>query len=96
MRLVDGTGISARPTEVRICCASALAEISPSDRPSVVKFARTLLQDREPAVRAQAAIALGAAGGATAVPELQGLLLDRYPQVQLAAAKAILAATDGR
>jgi apolipoprotein N-acyltransferase len=96
MRLVDGTGISARPTEVRICCASALAEISPSDRPSVVKFARTLLQDREPAVRAQAAIALGVAGGAAVVPELQGLLLDRYPQVQLAAAKAILAATDGR
>lgn len=96
MRLIDGTGISARPTEVRICCASALARISPSDAPSVVKFARTLLQDREPAVRAQAAIALGEAGGATVLPELEGLLLDRYPQVQLAAAKAILAATAAR
>ena len=96
MRLIDGTGISARPTEVRICCAAALAQISPSDRPTVVKFARTLLQDREPSVRAQAAIALGVAGGPTAVPELEGLLLDRFPQVQLAAAKAILAATATR
>jgi apolipoprotein N-acyltransferase len=96
MRLIDGTGISARPTEVRICCASALARISPSDCPAVVKFARTLLQDREPAVRAQAAIALGEAGGPTVLPELEGLLLDRYPQVQLAAAKAILAATAAR
>jgi HEAT repeat protein len=96
MRLIDGTGISARPTEVRICCASALAKLSPSDCPAVVKFARTLLQDREPAVRAQAAIALGEAGGPTVLPELEGLLLDRYPQVQLAAAKAILAATAAR
>jgi ribosomal protein S9 len=47
MRLVDGTGISARPTEVRIGCALALAQISPSDRPAVVKFARTLLRDRD-------------------------------------------------
>jgi apolipoprotein N-acyltransferase len=93
MRLIDGTGISARPTEVRICCAAALAQISPSDRPSVVKFARTLLQDREPSVRAQAAIAMGTAGGPAVVPELEGLLMDRFPQVQLAAAKAILAAT---
>ena len=96
MRLIDGTGISARPTEVRICCAAALAQISPSDGPSIAKFARTLLQDREPSVRAQAAIALGAAGGPAVVPELEGLLMDRYPQVQLAAAKAILAATGPR
>jgi HEAT repeat protein len=96
MRLIDGTGISARPTEVRICCAAALAQISPSDGPSVAKFARTLLQDREPSVRAQAAVALGAAGGPAVVPELEGLLLDRFPQVQLAAAKAILAATAAR
>jgi HEAT repeat protein len=81
---------------VRICCAAALAQISPSDGPSVAKFARTLLQDREPSVRAQAAVALGAAGGPAVVPELEGLLLDRFPQVQLAAAKAILAATAAR
>ena len=96
MRLIDGTGISARPTEVRICCAVALAQISPPDGPSVTKFARTLLQDREPSVRAQAAIALGTAGGAAVVPELEGLLMDRFPQVQLAAAKAILVATGTR
>jgi HEAT repeat protein len=95
MRLIDGTGISARPTEVRICCAAALAQISPSDAGSVTKFARTLLQDREPAVRAQAAVALGMAGGQAVVPELEAMLLDPFPQVQLAAAKAILAATAG-
>jgi HEAT repeat protein len=95
MRLIDGTGISARPTEVRICCAAALAQISPTDAGSVTKFARTLLQDREPAVRAQAAVALGTAGGPAVVPELEGMLLDPFPQVQLAAAKAILAATAG-
>jgi apolipoprotein N-acyltransferase len=94
MRLIDGTGISARPTEVRVCCAAALAQISPADGAAVTKFARTLLQDREPAVRAQAAIALGAAGGPGVVPELEAMLLDSYPQVQLAAAKAILAATE--
>lgn len=95
MRLIDGTGISARPTEVRICCAGALAQISPADAGTVTKFARTLLQDREPAVRAQAAVALGTAGGQAVVPELEAMLLDPFPQVQLAAAKAILAATAG-
>ena len=41
-------------------------------------------------------LALGYAGGAAVLPELQALLLDPTPPVQLAAAKAILAATAGR
>jgi len=39
---------------------------------------------------------MGAAGGPAVVPELEGLLMDRFPQVQLAAAKAILTATAPR
>ena len=96
MRLVDGTGISARPTEVRIGCALALAQISPTDRPAVVKFARTLLRDRETPVRSQAVLALGTAGGEGVVPEIEPMLLDKDPAVQLSAARALLLATAGR
>jgi HEAT repeat protein len=96
MRLIDGTGISARPTEVRICCAVALAQISPQDAQAVVKFSRTLLKDREASVRAQAALALAYAGGPPVVPEIEPLLFDQAPSVQLAAAKGILAATAPR
>jgi HEAT repeat protein len=96
MRLVDGTGISARPTEVRIGCALALAQISPSDRPAVVKFARTLLRDRETPVRSQAVLALGTAGGEGVVPEIEPMLLDKDPAVQLSAARALLLATAPR
>ena len=46
--------------------------------------------------RSEAVLALGYAGGAAVMPELQALLLDPTPPVQLAAAKAILAATAGR
>jgi HEAT repeat protein len=96
MRLIDGTGISARPTEVRIGCAVALAQISPEDAQAVVRFARTLAKDREPVVRAQAGLALAMAGGAAAVPEIEPMLLDPDPTVQLAVAKGLLAATGGR
>lgn len=96
MRLIDGTGISARPTEVRIGCALALAQVSPQDQAAVMKFARTLLADRDPAVRSQAVLALGYAGGAAAVPELEPGLFDQNPSVQLAAAKAILVASAPR
>ena len=96
MRLIDGTGISARPTEVRIGCATALAQVSSQDSQTVVKFARTLLGDREPAVRAEAALAIGYAGGVAVVPELEPGLFDKDPAVQLAAAKAILVATRPR
>ena len=93
MRLIDGTGISARPTEIRIVCASALAQISAQDGSAVTRFARTLVKDREAAVRAEAALALGYASGVMAVPELEPMLFDPSPSVQLAAALAIVAAT---
>ena len=96
MRLIDGTGISARPTEVRIGCAVALAQISPQDAQAVIKFARTLVKDREPVVRAQAALALALAGGAAVVPEIEPMMLDPDPTVQLAVAKGLLAATGSR
>jgi apolipoprotein N-acyltransferase len=96
MRLIDGTGISARPTEVRIGCALALAETSPQDAQAVIRFARTLAKDREPVVRAQAALALAYAGGAAAVPEIEPMLLDPDPTVQLAVAKGLIFATSGR
>ena len=93
MRLIDGTGISARPTEIRIVCASALAQISVQDASAVTRFARTLVKDREAAVRAEAALALGYASGPMAVSELEPMLFDPSPSVQLAAALAIVVAT---
>ena len=93
MRLIDGTGISARPTEIRIVCASALGQISVQDASAVTRFARTLVKDREAAVRAEAALALGYSSGAMAVPELEPMLFDPSPSVQLAAAMAIVVAT---
>lgn len=93
MRLIDASGVSARPTEVRIVCAAALAQISTVDAPQIIKIARVYIQDREPDVRGQAALAYAWAGGPAAVPDLQRLLFDQDPSVQLAAAKAILIAT---
>ncbi|RLS46172.1 MAG: apolipoprotein N-acyltransferase [Planctomycetota bacterium] len=93
MRLIDGTGISARPTEIRIVCASALAQISVQDANAVTRFARTLVKDREASVRAEAALALGYSSRAMAVPELEPMLFDPSPSVQLAAALAIVVAT---
>jgi hypothetical protein len=96
MRLIDATGISARPTEVRIGCAVALAQISPTDRPAVARMGRVYLNDRESSVRGQAALAVAWALGPAGVSDLQRLLFDRDPSVQLVAAKAILVATAPR
>ena len=63
-------------------------EPSPSDRPG-----RGAPRGRRATGILVAAIALGAAGGPSVVPELEAMLMDTYPQVQLAAAKAMLAAT---
>ncbi len=96
MRLIDATGISARPTEVRIGCAVALAQISPQDRPAVGRMGRVYLNDRESTVRGQAALAVAWALGPAGVTDLQRVLFDRDPTVQLVAAKAILVATAPR
>ena len=87
----------SEPTLVdRIVCAAALAQISPTEAPQVSKIARLYLTDREPSVRGQAALALAWAAGPKGVDDLQRLLFDTDPTVQLSAAKAILIATRRR
>jgi HEAT repeat protein len=57
---------------------------------------RVYLNDRESSVRGQAALAVAWALGPAGVSDLQRLLFDRDPSVQLVAAKAILVATAPR
>ncbi len=96
IRMIDATGESARPAEIRLTAAAALTELGPQDLAQVARLAKAYIRDRDPIVRGQAALALARSQGAQAAPELERMLFDTDPNVQLAAARAILIATRPR
>ncbi|MBL9140477.1 MAG: HEAT repeat domain-containing protein, partial [Phycisphaerae bacterium] len=96
IRLIDATGESSRPAEIRLTAAASLAELGPQDSGQIARLANAYIRDRDPIVRGQAALALARAQGPQAVPELEKMLFDADPMVQLASAKAVLIATRPR
>jgi len=96
IRLIDASGESARPAEIRLTAAGALAELGPQDRAQIGKLAAAYIRDRDPIVRGQAALALVRASGSASLPELERMLFDPDAMVQLAAAKAVMIATRPR
>ncbi|HVW08359.1 MAG TPA: HEAT repeat domain-containing protein [Bryobacteraceae bacterium] len=71
---------------------AALATVAQPD-PDVVKHVVAALQDKEPLVRCQAALALGDLKATSAIPDLKRAL-DDTPEVSFAAAKALTAMGD--
>lgn len=96
IRLIDATGESARPAEIRLTAAASLTELGPQDFGQVARLAKAYIRDRDPIVRGQAALALARSQGPPAAAELERMLFDTDPNVQLATARAILIATRPR
>ncbi len=93
VRLIGAIGESARPAEIRLTAAASLAELGVQDHVQIARLSRAYIRDRDPIVRGQAALALGRSEGRAAVPDLERMLFDSDPSVQLAAAKSVLIAT---
>lgn len=81
-------GRDARPAEVRLAAAMAVAMLDPERAP--VEVAMAYAASGMFAVRAQAALSLGWMADPRAVPALERLLRDGNPLVQIAAAASIL------
>jgi HEAT repeat protein len=91
-RLVEADGTSARPNEIRLIALEALARLG-VDPTRILPVASSFIAARQPAQRAQAALAIGASGDASALGFVAPLLEDPDPIVRLAAASAILEST---
>lgn len=88
---VDSTDQKSRqPAEMRLGAVAALAQMG--YRGGGLEVAQEYVSDPNPAIRAQAAFALGEIGGGVALRHLEGLLGDSSTAVQLTAANAVLKA----
>jgi HEAT repeat protein len=89
---------SARPAEVRMAAAMALAQIDPGRvrnfggevGSSAVSVTLLFAESEDYRLRAQAAMTLGVIGDVQTLPQLTRLMSDANPLVQVAAAGAIL------
>lgn len=93
VNIVNRTGPSERPPEIRMAAALAVARIDPTR--TLVEIPVSHATSSRAELRAQAAYTLGAMGGnrtssAVAASNLSRLLNDANPMVQVAAAGAIL------
>ena len=95
-RIGRPTGEDVRPVEIRLAALRALADLGAPDRAQLFQLATASLKDMSPMVRAQACFTVGAIGGEAAVQSLVPLMADLDPNVQVAAAVAILAADSRR
>lgn len=93
VRLIDATGESARPAEIRVTAAASLAELGIQDHKEIARLSKAYIRDHDAVVRGQAALALARSEGPAAVLELEKMMFDANPSVQLAAAKSVLIAT---
>jgi HEAT repeat protein len=91
-RLARPAGDDIRPIEIRLAALRALADLGTPDRNQLLEWSIPSLKDLSPMVRAQACFTVGAIGGDAAVRALVPLMADLDPNVQVAAAGAILSA----
>jgi HEAT repeat protein len=88
----------ARPAEVRLAAAMALAQIDPARArgsagvggPTAADITLMYIESEDYRLRAQAALTLGVIGDVQTLPQLTRLMSDANPLVQVAAAGAIL------
>ena len=90
MRLWNAEGGSTRPPEIRLAAATALARLGEPDMRPVLTMTRLVAKTQDPFIRAQAATALGWIPTVEAQVQLDPMLRDRNPYVQIAAASAWL------
>ena len=90
--ILEASGSLARPVEIRLAAAAALAKLGSGPLLQVYEFASSAATDRDPMIRAQAAATLGSLGGPQAAARLSPLLRDQSPLVQVAAAAGLLRA----
>lgn len=95
-RLSRPTGDDVRPVEIRLAALRALADLGAPDRAQLLESSLPYLKDASAMIRAQACFTVGAIGGDSAVQSLVPLMADLDPNVQVAAAGAILAADSRR
>ncbi|MBX3355217.1 MAG: apolipoprotein N-acyltransferase [Phycisphaeraceae bacterium] len=83
-------GDATRPPEIRLLALIALADLGAGDPTICTDFARTWLMDRNPQLRSLAVRAMAACGHGSALPQVEARLYDSNPEVQIAAAGALL------
>lgn len=89
-RLVEASGQFARPPEIRLAAAEALASLSLPVRFDLAGIAEEASNRPEPLLRVQAAAVLGSLGGARSMERLSQMLSDPDPAVRVAAAGNLL------
>jgi HEAT repeat protein len=89
-------GVNAKRFNDRIIALKALADLGPN--PRGIRLVATVLKDKDPDVRAQAAATLGEMKSRVAIAPLRLALDDEAPQVSFAAARSLwqLGDTAGR
>lgn len=85
-RLVMASGNSARPPEIRLAAAQAIAELGARTQIDLVALASNAARSPDPLIRMQAASLLGRLGGAAARSELASMLADPAESVRVTAA----------
>lgn len=89
-RLVEASGQFARPPEIRLAAAEALASLGLPVRFDLAGIAEEASNRPEPLLRVQAAAVLGSLGGPGPMERLSQMLADPDPAVRVAAAGNLL------
>ncbi|MEE2680822.1 MAG: HEAT repeat domain-containing protein [Planctomycetota bacterium] len=90
VRLVEAPGDQARPAEIRLAAATALARLGLQDPQPYLRLASEYLTSPDPAVRAQVAILLGFVRSETGESILANLMQDSNALVRLSAAGSVV------
>ncbi len=89
-RLVMASGTSARPPEIRLAAAQAIAELGARTQIDLLALASNAARSPDPLVRMQAASVLGRLGGSAAESALASMLSDPVESVRVTAAGNLL------
>lgn len=90
LRLLEAPPPFQRPIEIRLAAAQALIQTGARAQDRCLALAQAGSAEQDPLVRAQAASLFGRLGGPMAVMQLEALLRDESPLVQIAAAAALI------
>ena len=85
-RLIMASGNSARPPEIRLAAAQAIAELGARTQIDLLALASNAARSPDPLVRMQAASVLGRLGGSVAEATLATMLSDPVESVRVTAA----------